>query len=630
MKKIKIFALMSSIILLFSICASCGKESDKNQAQTEESPYSIEYTSETIVSGGRSDYTIVIPEASSDIIEFAADELVTAYEESTGVRLPIVKDAAAGSYETGKYFSVGETDLLHDAQITVDKDTLGISGVILQSKGNTVFLVGGSDSGTLYAVYEFLECTMGYRNYSGDEVYIPKHDTLYFPIISGMVTPDFDARMGPNQPVWNPGTYSRRMRFLSTSEYFISINGSWNHNSFFLMPPDEYLEDHKDWYAEDHQKQLCYTNTEWWDTAVENLKEVIDADQERNTLLFGFEDTRDWCECEDCLASREKYGTDSAAYVQFMNYAVRKLNTWLETERSGRKIQFVIFAYLLTLNPPVKETADGEFEPVDDSVVLEDNIAVMYAPIDANFARTFDSSENATVDRNFRGWSACADTLFVWSYATNFHNYLVNFNNFNTMQANYKYAYDLHTVCYLDQSSYNTPVPTFEALRNYLTSSLLWDVEADFEELIDDFFVHYYRDAGDAMKRYFNNMRSWFAYKDEVDGETYGNIYEDITNTALWPKAVLDGFMNCFDDAYAAIEKYAETDPSLYSKLEYRITRESLSIRYLLIQLYASSYSDEDLLAMKKSFKTDATAHGITKTQEFNSDITNLYSSWGV
>ncbi|HUS79633.1 MAG TPA: hypothetical protein VM283_00110, partial [Armatimonadota bacterium] len=50
----------------------------------------------SLVADGRSDYEIVIPASPTGVVALAAQELQHFVEQSTGVQLPIVKEADAG------------------------------------------------------------------------------------------------------------------------------------------------------------------------------------------------------------------------------------------------------------------------------------------------------------------------------------------------------------------------------------------------------------------------------------------------------------------------------------------------------------------------------------------------------
>ena len=88
--------------------------------------------------------------------------------------------------------------------------------------------------------------------------------------------------------------------------------------------------------------------------------------------------------------------------------------------------------------------------------------------------------------------------------------------------------------------------------------------------------------------------------------------------------------MGYIEDAYAAIEQYQTADPALYETLKSRICLESISVRYLLIELYGNKAFDEDtLLEMKRQTIADInTFRAWPNEASQNSDA--ISTKWGV
>ena len=181
-----------------------------------------------------------------------------------------------------------------------------------------------------------------------------------------------------------------------------------------------------------------------------------------------------------------------------------------------------------------------------------------------------------------------------------------------------------------NQGQFNSKVSTgFSRLKMYLDSSLAWDVDADMNLLIQEFFDNYFKGASAPMKELFDSMRLHYAYlRDETDMDR--GIYANIINDDYFPKGVLNGWMDIIDKAYDSIEDLQNTDSVLYRTLEDRIKLESLSIRYLLIEIHGSTYTSNQLYRMKSEFKLDATRLGMDRYKERNGALNFLWSEWGV
>ena len=64
-----------------------------------------------------------------------------------------------------------------------------------------------------------------------------------------------------------------------------------------------------------------------------------------------------------------------------------------------------------------------------------------------------------------------------------------------------------------------------------------------------------------------------------------------------------------------------------------RVALDTLTFRYIDIQLWGDTYGEKELLAKKLSFKNDATRVGILKTSEKYQNqgfVDELWTKWGV
>ena len=110
---------------------------------------------EYLVRDGKTEYKIVYPAAATDNENLAVSELQTYFEAATGIVLSTVPDTGLTYAADAKYISVGAATVLDGAEIEFDETLLKQTGVRVVTKGNTIFLAGAHDYGTLYAAYEF-------------------------------------------------------------------------------------------------------------------------------------------------------------------------------------------------------------------------------------------------------------------------------------------------------------------------------------------------------------------------------------------------------------------------------------------------------------------------------------------
>ena len=122
----------------------------------------------TLAEGGSSEYVIVRSAAASEAEIRAAGEFQKYFCQITGASLPVVTDETPAA---GPEIVVGRTN--REAAGEFDRAELGGDGYIVKTDGGKLWLVGGGDLGTEYAVYGFLEDHLGCRFYTPDFERVP-------------------------------------------------------------------------------------------------------------------------------------------------------------------------------------------------------------------------------------------------------------------------------------------------------------------------------------------------------------------------------------------------------------------------------------------------------------------------
>lgn len=625
----KIFFGAISLLLAGSIClAGCSKGPGSSEGTGSDSSGAAAETEYDLVRDGQTDYTIVLPDSPSQYQKIAAVELTTFFARATGIELTTVSDLDVVLTPDGKYLSIGENELFGDAGLSPEEN-FKTSGYLVKTVGQSVFMAGGQ-YGDLYAVYEFLRQQFDYECYAVDEIKLETNvrnkKLLDFDVVD---IPDIDLRVNNYGEARFNAAYSRRLRMNSFEDIWVNLGGTTFHNFFETVPKEIYQEEHPDWYSTDG-KQLCLTrDTENLARVVaEKIKEALDENRTASAVSFTAEDVYAWCTCSECTAMREKYGTDAASYIKFINIVAKDVKEWLAEEQPGREVKIAIFAYMKTEEAPVTQDADGTYRPIDDSVVLEDNVVCLYAPINANYYYDFYNAENATYANTLKAWSALADSIYLWSYSTYFGNYLLPYDNFNSMQGIYRFAYENGVEYCFDQGQYNqTTVSTdWGRLKLYLNSKLQWDCSLNMQALIDDWFENYFKDAAEPMQAFFNAERTYYTYlvdEKNISGVTAG-YPNSLLNRTSFPQGVLSGFLGYIDEAYAAIEPLAASDPALWEKLCDRINLESISLRYLYWYLYKGTMTAAAAESYKEALYSDCLKLSVGRYSEA-SDITSYF-----
>ncbi len=603
MRKFYRIICIAAVIVMALCLAAC---SEKEPTYNPEEKPTIPSSGIAFVSDGTTDYKVVVPESMQKKEIVARNELVEFIKRATGVELTVINDNGLSFDPSEKYISVGNTEILRSSGVTVTQSELTLDGYKIVRKGNTVIIAGPTDYGTLYGVYGFLAHEIGFEVYAEDEIKYETYASLDMLDFDIAEAPDFEKRQVGYYEVYQNTEYRDRMRVEQHGHDW--IYGS--HSHFAIMPKATYYAAHRDWYSADGT-QLCLTNEEMRKEFVSNLKTIIANHPDDSYILLGEEDSATFCDCDNCKAAISKYGTESGVDMVFVNKVARDIKEWLAVTDPDRVINIGTFAYLKTIPAPVKINDKGEYEPFHPEVVAEDNVFIYFAPLHANYSYGFlDEKENAETALSLKGWQAVCPTFCIWTYSANFYNYFANFNNWGTQALQYTQLKDVGVKVIYDMGTWDTGAPSFERLRTYLTSKLMWDTTLDTRELTDDFMNNYYKGAAPQMKNYYNLMRSYLEIV-RIENNLDATCYVNYNQSKYWSKAYLDQCLGYFDQAVKDIAPLIEDDPTLYEVLVNRIKIEKLSVLFFTLQFYQQSYTPAEQTAMIDEFEAVAKVNNV-------------------
>lgn len=573
-------------------------------------------TSEYIALNGRSDYVIIIPEGLDATITNSANELQTLFFEATGATLNILSESMVS--DSQKVISLGNTERAKG--VSVENLGLNTHGYVIKTVGTDVFIKdGGSSFGVLWGVYEFLTQTVGYNCVAYD-TYVFSAPSTEVPLYNFNVvdSPDYELRLSANGIVYTDSAAAQKLRWvLPHKDVYIAPNYPY-HNYFDFIPKSTYENDHPKWYSLDG-KQLCLTaqgDEEEYEalveTMVETVKKYIDADPEKMILTITQQDENVWCKCSACKALFDKYGTDAANNIMFINDVAERIENWLNTERGGRKVLITMFAYFKTINAPVIKNQDGTYSPIDEKVICRDNVAVLYAPVYAQLTSGLEQPENVSTYETIKQWAPLCKNFGYWGYTTNYANYMVLYNSFSAAQNTYRTLLEnMNPRWIFDQGQHDNGNSTaFTHFKMYLNSQWQWDVNRDYKTLKENFFNVYFGSAAETMKQFFDEYSTHMYYIQEEYNVGKG-IFENVVKNEYFSYNTLKQWLSLIDKAYEEIEVY-RNNSELYEKIYNHINLESLSVKFLILKLYQGRLSVAELNALKTQFNQELRTHGLT------------------
>lgn len=611
------------LLLILSMAISGISCADEKSAQeTDDSGFKLEYTDYKLAGDGKTDYKILIDSSADAMTQYGAQEFASFFKQATYADIEI--ETMKTTYtEEACYISIGDNSYSSSAGLDYEEEDLKSEGYHIETKGRSLFVCGGSGKGDLYGVYDLLGKLFDLDFYSNDETAFVKRYEMNVPKLNYTDNPDFDTRILYTGSVVGDMEYQQRTRTSSWESAWTGVGGA--HSTFTLINTTR--EEHPDWFARklnedgsvaEEYKQLCFTNEEVIGRLTEAVLTELEKYPDREQVMVGIEDNRSYCCCPTCTAMMEQYnGCASASVIKCVNRIAAEVKQHLEETQQERNVKVVMFAYYGYLKAPVTQNNDGTYAPIDDSVVLADNAAVMIAPIDSDYAHSYyEDSYNKAEIQAFKQWSTLSKSIDLWTYTTNFSYMLCPYDAFNSLQENYQFWKEYHVKYVYAQGQYgNVKASGFIDLQTYLQSKLLWNVDVDIEELTDKYFDNYFKEASAPMRQYYEELRVHYANLRKESGVT-GGIYFDIEKKDYWPYQLLQGWEDCIQRAYEAIEPYRESDPEQYQKLSDRICLESIAIRHMTATLHKGMFNDSEYSAYTKALKEDMSRLKISRYSE--------------
>lgn len=611
----KLVALICCVTCLVTSLSACSTATETTEFTVDNSANHIWNVSETenyLVKNGNTDYKIVLPENASTIIKDASKELMQLMAGATGATFSTINDTE--TFAGGKYISLGNTSIAASADV-YDVSGLGTDGYRIKTKGDNVFVIG-EDYGVLYGVYGLLNELVGYEFFYKDTYSLDKKQDVKLKNYDVLDVPDIANRAAGYGTMWQQAQTLYKFRMRNYGTFFIPIRGQIFHNSHAYLPYEENSTIHSKWYN-GNGSQVCYTAhgdekeyNAMVNQTVKVLKEELINYPDRNLVTFSILDNTNSCNCEACNAMTEKYGAESAAIILFLNKVNAQIKEWFDGDGAeySRDLKICFFAYFKYVKPPVEyDEETDEYVPVD-GIRCDDGVCVMYAPIEADYTVGFDSYENESVKSAILGWRAVSNDLATWFYDTIFlseSTHFVFYNTFNGYQERIRYAYYANSQYMFLQGGNFGGQPMFKSLKMYLQSKLTWDVNDNYQALIQRFFDNFYGAASDTMMQIFDEMRARALYVKSAMN-VGGDCYAQWDKAEYWPKGTLERWHSLIEKAYEDILAVKDSDKEKYELYREHIGYERLGINYLLCTLWGGSLSDEDYEKYRLEFVNDA------------------------
>ncbi|HET7178670.1 MAG TPA: DUF4838 domain-containing protein, partial [Chryseosolibacter sp.] len=485
-----------------------------------------------LADNGLSPYRIVLPSTPTEIDRKAATVLQDYLLQISGAALPILaSDKGESRYE----ILLGQNDRLDEIRAGIDFNMLKEDGFIIKSDSLRLIIAGGSEKGTLYGVYTFLEKYLGCRMYSPTVKIIPHQNTIKLAAINDVEIPVISFRDTHYRVTWN-AEYLDWHKLDHDPEGRRTDWGMWVHTFNALVPPEDYFEAHPEYFSMVDGKriprQLCLSNPDVLQITVQKLRKKIAQNPDAKYWSVSQNDNRDYCRCDLCRAIDEGEGSPSGSIINFVNKVAEQF--------PDKMISTLAYEY--------GRKAPRNLKP-------RDNVNIMLCSIEVPRDKPIETDpSSADFAADVRDWGKIAKDIIVWDYVIQFNHLVSPFPNLHVLQPNIQFFVKNGVSAMFEQGNREVG-GEFAELRAYLISKLLWNPYENVDSLMNDFLRGYYGAAAPSIRKYIDTMRDALL-KSGAPLRIFGSPM-DAETSYLTPELIA-GYQKLFDEAEARVADDAE------------------------------------------------------------------------
>lgn len=527
----KVLALIIVLATLSTVCISAYANDSKTtetitfsnispEELQNESLSQKEDDKVALFENGITDFIMVIPESCSDSLKKAVDDFQDILEQMTGTKLPVFNEKQANA--DMKLFCIGS---VMDTRRPDSDIGDGYETVI---SDRVISVCGADEYGTINGVYAFAQDFLGCMYLTPDETYIPEHKSIYLEKTDKLSKPAVQWRdVYAYETVQNKWAAKLRLNGIDTESDENELNieelqyegwGTWCHNCYTYLSPDDYYNEHPEYFSEKNGKRvteykgreayLCLSNPEVFEIVKESLAEKIKENPDKLYWDFSGNDNPfiAGCECKECKAAdKAAGGTGMGTLLPFLNKLAKAFpDKYIST-----------LAYLHTLKAP-------------ENIKAEPNVVIKLCSMPGDQASSYFNAANAN-SKQFKEqveqWSKITDKIVVWDYVVNFSHLLMPFPNFAVQAKNQKFYEDNNVIGVFHQAS-REKGGEFACLRAYVLSQLMWEgSNMNVEECVSRYIAAYYgKAAADVIE--FMNLCAHELYKSNNALGLYDGLIE--------------------------------------------------------------------------------------------------------
>lgn len=509
--------------------------------------------SNVLFKNGKSKYQIAISAEASSSEQTAAKELQAYIKQIGGVELPITNSLNSNGPKIFVGYNDRVSQLVGKQDITPDYE-----GFTYCNKGKHLIIYGGSERGTMYGVFSFLEDQFGVRWYTPNCTKVPKLKQWNFVTLYHSEEPAIQYRYSnyyvtENVPQWSAHN-KENMKWGPVDNLYGSIEAYWNaHTMGQLVTAKEFFKEHPEYFALRNGKridngQLCLSNPNVLDICKKRLFEKMKSLPGYRIFSLSQNDNQSFCECPNCKAIEERYGGHSGLIIWFVNQVADEAQLLFPQKYIGT------FAYQYSRKPPV-------------GIRPKDNVVVRLCSIECCFAHPIiaECPQNKAFVDDMKAWSKIAPHLFIWDYIVDYAQYIAPWPNFQVLGPNIQAFREHNVIGVFEEAQYQSGGAEFDEMKAWVANKLLWNPQQDVNVLVKDFIDGYYGNAAPKIMEYYLLCQSL------VNPQTHFGIYIRENDPIYSDEFVQKGF-----SIINGAKQDAENDT-----IKERVERVSMQLLYL-------------------------------------------------
>jgi hypothetical protein len=450
-----------------------------------------------------SQYVIVLGAGATDGERYAADRLQSLLSQLPGASaLPIVGSTAPSSPQLA-VGSAAALALLPALRTNKTLDTLGPEGFALLTCASSwsVAVTGGvgAPRGALYGVHRYLE-ELGFDFLSWNATVVPSHRLLWPGPLRVIDVPELEWRHNNNANLelnahrnfsialgnnndGNTSAYTTQDTHKPGGGVRWADPPGFVHTSFALVPPTEHFVTHPEWFAgggeskhsagTDAGNQLCWGNRSLLAFIAGRAKQFLQRDPDATVISVSQMDGSGPCNRSADMAIFREEGSWMGPLLRGVNFVADEVAAAFP----HRNITVDTLAYRYTQAPP-KIT-----RPRPNVVIRVCNIEAGFGRPIANHTNVYNTNFSTTL----AAWSTVSDRIWVWTYITDFDNWLMPWPDYFTLGPNIRF-YRAHGVTGVYQEGqYKAYGGDMQEMKSWMGQKLLWNSSRSTEELMTHF-----------------------------------------------------------------------------------------------------------------------------------------------